>query len=38
VEATLKGHSGSVYSVCFSADGQKLASGGNDKTIKIWNL
>jgi WD40 repeat protein len=24
--------------VCFSRDGGKLASGSNDKTIKIWDL
>ncbi|MDJ1171879.1 WD40 repeat domain-containing protein [Roseofilum sp. BLCC_M154] len=29
---------GSVYSVSYSPDGQTLASGGNDGTIKVWNL
>jgi WD40 repeat protein len=38
VEATLEGHSDGVNSVCFSPDGQKLASGSKDKTIKIWDL
>ncbi|MFT5465712.1 MAG: WD40 repeat protein [Verrucomicrobiales bacterium] len=33
----LKGHSGSVLSVAWSADGQRLASGSNDKTVRIWN-
>ncbi|KAM7209927.1 Vegetative incompatibility protein HET-E-1 [Rhypophila decipiens] len=34
---TLQGHSGSVYSATFSYDGQRLASGSSDKTIKIWD-
>ncbi|NES72898.1 MAG: hypothetical protein F6K24_50735, partial [Okeania sp. SIO2D1] len=33
---TLKGHSSDVFSVIFSRDGKSLASGSNDKTIKIW--
>ncbi|BAY37882.1 serine/threonine protein kinase with WD-40 repeats [Nostoc sp. NIES-2111] len=35
---TLKGHSSDVNSVAFSPDGQFLASGSDDKTIKVWNL
>ncbi|MBC6477892.1 MAG: trypsin-like peptidase domain-containing protein [Hormoscilla sp. GM7CHS1pb] len=35
---TLKGHSDVVYSVAISPDGQLLASGSDDNTIKIWNL
>src|SRR5437588_1682605 len=35
---TLKGHTGGVYSVALSADGQTLESGSADKTIKVWNL
>jgi len=35
---TLKGHSDPVWSVAISPDGQLLASGSWDKTIKIWNL
>ncbi|PMB45197.1 serine/threonine protein kinase [Fischerella thermalis CCMEE 5205] len=36
--STLKGHASDVNSVAFDSDGQKLASGSDDKTIKIWDL
>ena len=32
---TLEGHNGSANSVAFSPDGQRLASGSMDKTVKI---
>ena len=32
----LKGHSGNVWSLAFSPDGKRLASGDRDGTIKIW--
>ncbi|WP_026082838.1 serine/threonine-protein kinase [Mastigocladopsis repens] len=35
---TLKGHSSDVNSVAFSPDDMSLASGSDDKTIKLWNL
>lgn len=35
---TLKGHSSDVNSVTFSPDGQMLATGSDDLTIKLWNL
>uniref|UniRef100_UPI0035C9EB7F WD40 repeat domain-containing protein n=1 Tax=uncultured Nostoc sp. TaxID=340711 RepID=UPI0035C9EB7F len=35
---TLTGHSQEVRSVVFSPDGQTLASGSMDKTIKLWRL
>ncbi len=35
---TFIGNSKNVYSVAISPDGQTLASGGDDNTIKLWNL
>jgi WD40 repeat protein len=35
---TLKEHQGPVTSIAISPDGQTLASGSHDKTIKLWNL
>lgn len=35
---TLRGHSKWVFGVSFSPDGQTLASGGAEGTVKLWNL
>ncbi|MGB0717360.1 MAG: protein kinase domain-containing protein, partial [Phycisphaerae bacterium] len=35
--ATLIGHTSSVYTLDFSPDGSRLASGSNDNSIRIWD-
>ena len=35
---TLYGHTGKVFSVSFDADDQQLVSGGDDRTVKVWQL
>lgn len=35
---TLSGHSGEVNTIAVSLDGQKIATGSDDRTIKIWSL
>ena len=34
----LSGHSYYVNSVCYSPDGKTLASGSDDKTVRIWDV
>lgn len=38
VRGILSGHTGHVYSVAFSPDGQTLASGSRDNTVRLWQL
>ena len=38
LETTLRGHSSWVMSVAYSPDGQTLASGSRDNTIKLWDV
>jgi len=33
---TIRGQQGGVICIAFTADGTRLASGGADKTIKLW--
>ncbi|KAJ5708179.1 hypothetical protein N7488_007980 [Penicillium malachiteum] len=34
---TLEGHSSSVYSIAWSPDGSRLASGSSDNTVRVWD-
>ena len=34
----LQGHTSEVWSVAWSPDGQTLASGSTDETIKFWDI
>lgn len=34
--ATLQGHTSTVWSLCFDATGQRMASCSDDRTVKIW--
>jgi WD40 repeat protein len=35
---TLKGHTTSVTSVCFSPDGKRILTGSIDSTAKLWDV
>ncbi len=35
---SIQAHTSAIRSVCFSPDGQRLASGSADKQIKLWDL
>jgi WD40 repeat protein len=37
-ETPLKGHTNQVEALAFSNDGTKLASGGSDQTLRVWDV
>ena len=36
--ATLRGHVGAVYQVCWSSDSRMLVSGSKDSTLRVWDI
>src|SRR5262249_33473964 len=34
----LKGHTGTVNSVAFSPDGQRIVTGSGDRTVRVWDV
>jgi len=38
LEAPFAGHTGSVNSIAFAADGLQAASGSDDRTIRVWKI
>lgn len=37
-DKAVKAHKDQIYCLAVAQDGKKLASGGSDKTVIIWNL
>ena len=35
--ASLEGYSGDVYSIAWSPNGKTLATGSDDRTVKLWD-
>ena len=38
LEPAFAGHTGTVNAIAFSADGQRAASGSDDRTVRIWAI